>query len=249
MTLYKFVRIPDLIVDDSSITSVAARYKLKALRSDRQKAYTSNDIQNSLRWESVKLFYENSIPFVCSEFFFSAMLQDTEKSSYDTYKELQHYMLWSAMVVGEMMCCVLWVYDKTTIHYAHKLWEAMQLTNFLRDVKEDWLEFGRIYMPLEDLHTFSLSPRHIKEFCSTWIINENREKFMAYQIQRADWLYQEALEWLDRLPKSSRKAIYLSAKLYQQILRKIEYLHYNVFANSAKTKKRDKLLVLLKEIR
>ncbi len=67
------------------------------------------------------------------------------------------------------MCHIFGIHrdDHTTFHYAKKLGEAMQLTNFLRDVKEDWLEYGRLYMPEEWLHKFSLSYRHIKEFSTT----------------------------------------------------------------------------------
>lgn len=124
----------------------------------------------------------------------------------------------------------------------------MQMTNFLRDVKEDYVDFKRMYMPLEDLHRFSLSHRHIKEFCQTGIINDNREKFMAYQIHRCDALYHEALHGLQYLPKNCRKAIYMSAKLYQQILRRIEKLHYNVFSHSARTTKTEKFMVLTQHI-
>jgi phytoene/squalene synthetase len=67
---------------------------------------------------------------------------------------------------------------------------------------------------------------------------------MAFQIQRCDALYHEALHGLDFLPKETRKAIYLSAKLYQQILRRIEHLHYHVFDKSARTRKSEKFLVL-----
>ena len=67
---------------------------------------------------------------------------------------------------------------------------------------------------------------------------------MAYQIQRCDSLYKEALHGLEYLPKEARKAVYLSAKLYQQILRRIEHLHYNVFEYSARTRKSEKFMVL-----
>ena len=244
LTLYKFVRIPDLIVDNKNIWSEAAKEELEQMRQDRKLAYETKDSHHAVRWDSVSLFHENYIPFDLSESFWKAMLQDTEKKTYETHHELYEYMHWSAMVVWEMMCHVVWSLDQRAIPYAKKLGEAMQMTNFLRDVKEDWQDFWRIYMPVEDMHRFGTWYRHIKESCETGLINDNREKFMAFQIQRCDWLYKEALHGLEYLPKEVRKAIYLSAKLYQQILRRIEHLHYNVFEHSARTRKSEKFMVL-----
>jgi 15-cis-phytoene synthase len=246
--LYRFVRIPDLIVDDKDVWSDIAKTKLQQMREDRSDAYNNRSAQHPIRWNASLLFHKNHIPFRLSHEFWQSMLQDTEKKTYETYGELQEYMNGSAMVVGEMMCYALWEMNMDAIPYARKLGEAMQMTNFLRDVKEDRQDFWRIYMPLEDLHKFWLSPRHIKEFCITNKINENREKFMAYEIQRCDTLYDEALHGLKFLPKESKKAIYLSAKLYQQILRRIEHLHYNVFDRSARTTKSEKLMVLVSNI-
>lgn len=249
LTLYKFVRIPDLIVDNKNISSEAAKAELQQMRDERKIAYDEKDTNNKVRWDSVLLFQKNYIPFWLSESFWKVMIQDTEKNTYETYHELHEYMYGSAMVVWEMMCHVVWNLDQRAIPYAKKLGEAMQMTNFLRDVKEDWQDFWRIYMPVEDMHRFWLSARHIKDFCNTWVINDNREKFMAYEIQHCDWLYKEALHGLEYLPKDSRKAIYLSAKLYQQILRRIEHIKYNVFERSARTKKTEKFMVLAQHIR
>lgn len=70
------------------------------------------------------------------------MLADTEKNRYDTYAELQEYMYGSAMVVGEMMCYVVRTEDiQMALPYAKALGEAMQLTNFLRDIREDYKDF------------------------------------------------------------------------------------------------------------
>lgn len=53
------------------------------------------------------LFHKHYIPLSLSDAFWKAMIQDTEKNTYETYHELQEYMYGSAMAVGEMMCYVL----------------------------------------------------------------------------------------------------------------------------------------------
>lgn len=249
MTLYKFVRIPDLVVDDGTISLGEARTALDQLWNEWEEAYSAWDISHPVRWDSVEIFLRCHIPFSLSKDFRDAMIMDTEKQRYDTYEELQQYMYGSAMVVWEMMCYVVDNQEQQALPYARALGEAMQYTNFLRDVKEDIVELGRIYMPLKELQKYDISYDDIERYASTWIIDQKRENYMKAQIARADSLYNEAIEGVHYLPRDARKAIYLSAKLYQEILRKIERRWYNVFAYSAKTAKRDKLRILLTHIR
>ena len=99
MTLYKFVRIPDLVVDDANVTSSAARDALNDMRTDWEEAYNTGDLSHIVRGDSVELFRRCHIPFSLSRDFRDAMIMDTEKLRYDTYEELQQYMYGSAMVV------------------------------------------------------------------------------------------------------------------------------------------------------
>ncbi len=98
------------------------------------------------------------------------------------------------MVVGEMMCYVLGEHDDRALPYARTLGEAMQLTNFLRDVKEDYVDLGRIYMPLEDMKAFGLSHEDIERYMTTSEIDSSRREYMRFQISRADALYELALQ-------------------------------------------------------
>jgi phytoene synthase len=63
-------------------------------------------------------------------------------------------MYGSAAVIGLMMCQLMGKVDDVAIPYAHALGDAMQMTNFLRDIKEDYLELDRIYLPSDDLSVF-----------------------------------------------------------------------------------------------
>lgn len=174
------------------------------------------------------------------------MITDTHIMSYETYDELRTYMHGSAMVVGEMMCYVVGTQNiEAALPAAHALGEAMQLTNFLRDVREDWVDLQRIYMPNDDLGVYGLSDRHIKEFCQLGHGNENREAYCAYQIQRCDKLYQKAYNGIHHLPRSARMPVKLAGKLYQRILRRIETHHYNVFQGSMRTTSREKFRTVI----
>ena len=87
------------------------------------------------------------------------MIQDLTQTRYQTYDELKNYMWGSASVVGLMMSHVIGFNDMRALKYAPKLGYAMQLTNFLRDIDEDYQLRGRIYLPLDELARFDLDER------------------------------------------------------------------------------------------
>ena len=116
---------------------------------------------------------------------------------------------------------------------------ALQLTNILRDVKEDW-ENGRLYLPLEELRLFNLDESDI----ASGNIDHRWRAFMRFQIRRARQLYAEALPGVAMLGKSGRFAIAAAAELYRAILDDIESNDYDVFSRRAHTTKREKLMQL-----
>lgn len=239
--LYKFVRIPDQVVDTTEISSQEAQLRLQELFEQWKSVYEHQDFQDNQFGAIAKIFVHKGIPFERSEAFFQAMLADTTKKTYETYEELQHYMYGSAEVVGLMMCKIIGISSPLAYDYARKLGEAMQLSNFLRDVKEDWLEYGRIYLPLEDLHRFGLTHRNIKDYAQSEQITPAFAACMQLLIARADSLYQEALQGIQYLDSKGQKPVTLALKLYQLILRKIQKHHYNVFAASMRTTKLEKI--------
>jgi phytoene synthase len=125
------------------------------------------------------------------------------------------------------------------IPYAIKLGVALQLTNILRDVHEDWVN-GRLYLPREELHAFGLSEADI----DAGIIDDRWRAFMRFQINRARRLYAESLPGVAMLGKTGRFAIAASAELYQAILDDIEANDYDVFSRRAHTTGFQKLKML-----
>ena len=91
--------------------------------------------------------------------FMQSMKMDTHVSRYETYRDLEVYTYGSAAVVGLMMCRIAGVTDERATPHAEALGVAMQLSNFLRDMREDWRR-GRVYVPMEDLARFgyTISP-------------------------------------------------------------------------------------------
>ena len=250
--LYKFVRIPDEIVDVNindhehrSAHYQQANTQLKKLQIHRQTCYKTNKKNDPLFGPSIEIFIKYSIPTEYAHAFFEAMIMDTYLHRYPDYTTLQQYMHGSAEVVWLMMCHLIG-FDQEALPYARKLGEAMQLTNFLRDIKEDYLELGRIYMPANELAEYNLTHQDIINYCTgEATIDERFRNFMKTYCQRCHRLYAESLPWLRWLNKKWRKAVYLAAKLYEWIVSKIEQHNYNVFDTTMKTSKRHKIIILL----
>lgn len=113
----------------------------------------------------------------------------------------------------------------------------MQYTNFLRDVYEDLIEYGRIYMPIDRLNSHDLTPDDIHIFCKTKHIDDRRINFCRAEIDFCRALYTQAETAIPHLPIDAQFAVLLASKLYQGILDKIESIGYNQFAGSARTGK------------
>lgn len=248
--LYKFVRVPDQIVDGWwTIDQWSKWVEFEKLYHDRQQAYQSYNVLHPLFGQWIGLMSEYGIKPDLVDSFYQAMRDDLTVKRYETYTQLQWYMYGSAEVVWLMMCDLIW-YDKefeqVTLDGARKLGEAMQFTNFLRDVYEDYVDLDRIYMPSDDLIKFWLSHKDVIQFCETKQIDDRRVAFTKHMINRCDQLYDQANATIRYLNPSCQSAITLSSDLYREILRKIESIWYNQFAHSSRTTKRDKLKVITK---
>jgi phytoene synthase len=177
--------------------------------------------------------------------FLDAMEMDLDKARYADYAELEDYMRGSAAAVGLMMTSVMGLEpDEDTHRRACCLGNAMQLTNFIRDVAEDWRR-GRIYLPLEDLDRFKVSEKDIAERRFT---PEMRE-MIAFQIDRARALYAESDPGIERIPSPGRLPVRIARVLYSRILDRLEAQDLNIFAGRARTSLAEKAAVALREIR
>jgi phytoene synthase len=168
--LYAFVRVADDIVDNEH---EGQKEKLQAFIARTQNIFSSSPDENTTERDQIiipfaKLCKDKQIKQEWIESFLSAMKSDCEWKEYKTYTQLQEYMVGSAEVVGLMMCQIIGYppHDQEkTFYHARKLGEAMQYTNFLRDIKEDRVERQRIYIPQDRLTPFGLDQNDIKKYC------------------------------------------------------------------------------------
>jgi phytoene synthase len=163
---------------------------------------------------------------------------DLSKKRYATFDELKEYCFLVASSVG-LMCRQIFGYkNESTRDYAINLGIALQLTNILRDVKDD-ARRGRIYLPLEDLQHFGVSEDDI--FNSRY--TENFVNLMRFECNRACAYFDLARNALKDEDKHYFFAARIMWSIYAHLLRRIERSGYNVFDRRISLPKPLKLLI------
>jgi phytoene synthase len=166
---------------------------------------------------------------------------DLTVTRYATWEELRVYCYRVAGVVGLIMCRVFGLTDKSAEAQAVLMGEAMQLTNILRDVGEDFAR-GRIYLPGEDLVRFGVTEPDL----AAGLADDRFRALMAFEIERARQLYRDGAAGLTALPDDgSRFTAAAMGVIYSGILRAIERQSYDVFHKRARLSMPQKLLRLM----
>lgn len=252
--LYTFLRIPDEIVDENNGFGVSEKTEaLEIWKEDWKTAFETSHSRDKQLNRIALHFHTYEIPFDESEIFLNSMAKDIDTNRYQTYTDLKDYMYGSAGIVGVMMTRVIGLnrgdrYTKDenawkhAFQYAIVLGEAFQMTNFLRDIKEDIDERNKIYIPVENLIKFKVSEEDIKNH----VVNKEFISLMKFEIERARVLYRKAEEGINLLHPSCHKAIRIVLKIYEKIIDKIEKNNYDVFTKKIKINIFEKMLISYK---
>ena len=240
--LYGFARYADEIVDDlASSLSIAEKSALLKSWGDGVLADirrgTSNDHVGRALVDTVRRF---DIPITLFEAFLHSMTMDLSVTQYQTYDDLMEYVYGSAAVIGLQMVPILGATDPAAFAAAEKLGIAFQLANFIRDVSED-LDRGRIYLPLDELAAAGVTP----EMLMAKKLTPEIQAALAFQIERVRRLQREATPGIKLLDHASQPCIDAASELYCGIVDEVEKIHFEIFAQRAKTSTWRRLKVAL----
>ena len=241
-TYYEFVRLPDEIVDEMAGADRTA--KLNAWI-DAWQTIVEKDVDSPYAplqaFKSVMQQYH--IPAQYSFDFLKSMQDDLTISRYATYADLESYMYGSAVVVGYTMSHIIG-FTEGALPYAKALGEAFQMTNFLRDVKEDYDARGRIYIPQEDMQRFGVT----EEMIAKGLCTPEWQALMRFEVARTRALYEKGVAGISYLDPQGRKAVYAAVLIYDDILNTIERNNYDVFTRRAVVSPFRKTVLLWKAI-
>ncbi len=170
----------------------------------------------------------------------SGMEMDLVKTRYANFAELELYCYRVAGTVGLMMAPVLGIRDERALEPAAELGKAMQLTNILRDVAEDFGR-GRIYLPADELSAFGVSEEQLR----VGLVDDRFAALMRFQVARARAQYERGATGVPFLTGfGSQRMVRLMGALYSGILGAIERQGYDVFCSRAHVPLASKLLSL-----
>lgn len=230
--VYAFARIPDEIVDDPGNSTRAERVaQLEDWRQQWLQSMEEGCSSDPVMAAIVYTFTKYEIPIDVGEAFLRSMFMDEDKKSYANYAELEDYMYGSAGVIGLMVTRIVGFSSEAAFPYAIKLGYAFQLTNFLRDIREDLDQLGRVYMPEDELAKFGLEPTDLRR----QVFDERFVNFMKFQIERNKQIYKDAFPGIKMLDWRGRLAVKISYVLYKAILGEIERAEYNVYRGRVRT--------------
>ncbi len=209
--LYAFCREVDDVVDECSDASVT-RTTLTWWRMQVADIYDGKP-QHPVAQALVPIVKQFNMAQEHLQEIIDGMEMDLDMPRYPDFKSLQLYCYRVASVVGLLAAEIFGYTDRQTQKYAHDLGIAFQLTNIIRDVGED-ARRGRIYIPMDELKQFDVPASDILNANET----EDFQKLMAFQIERAQRYYQQALAQLPAVDRKSQRTGLIMAAIYRATL-------------------------------
>ncbi len=240
--LYAFCRAVDDVADEDSIPTEKRRIQLAEWRADIRRACENKKPEFILNQEFAPIIQQFKLPFALFDELIQGCEMDLEKLRYENYDELELYCHRVASVVG-LLSIEIFGYRNPACHdYAIHLGKALQLTNILRDVKNDAAR-GRIYLPQSELKKFNVTDAEI--LGSNY--SENYFQLARSVAARARHFYALAQKTLPAEDRRAMVAAELMGLVYWQLLLKLERGRFNVFGSTPlKLTKPHKLALILK---
>jgi phytoene synthase len=249
--VYAFMRRADDISDDESLPVTKRREVMSqwlgAWRDARQSGVSDDPVFVALN-DTQKKF---AIPDALLEDLVRGTTMDLEPrtqaenelQTFATFDELYRYCYLVASVVG-LVCIRIFGYtDPRAEKLAEETGVAFQLTNILRDVKED-VERGRIYLPLDMLHEFGVSIDRVKMLAGGAAMETNERAMLRFFGTRAEEYYASANRLLPLIDADSRAALWVLVTIYHGLLLKISKANCDVFAQRTSVSTSAKLMIL-----
>jgi len=234
--LYAFFRIADEVVDRTDGPGPQQqRRRLEAMRA----AALGEDVDQTRLTDDERavldafhsLAERKGIADDEVEVFVDAMLQDIETARYPEFEDLEAYMRGSSVAVANMMMAAMEMPDEDRERaqpHAAALAEAFQLTNFLRDVREDIHDYGRVYLPRETLDRYGVTESDLAEANVT----DGFVAAMRTELQRTERLYREGVAGIRLLPEDCQFGVLLAAVFYAEHHRLIRARDYDVLTET-----------------
>lgn len=181
------------------------------------------------------------IPAQCLYGMIEGVSSDLDPRPFETFDQLYRYCYLVASVVGIATIHVFGFSDPRAPQLAERCGIAFQLTNILRDVREDALN-GRIYLPREDMERFSVTAGML----SAPAVCPELRRLLAFEAARARGYYEEARPLIGMVEPDSRRALWALIEIYRRLLERIEQRGYDVLGARVRLSALEKTSIALR---
>lgn len=244
--LYALMRVGDDRVDVSFDGFASPLAAIDDWESTYWHAFERGDSADPVMRAYLDTAVKFNIPKETMAAYFRAMKEDLSITRFGTFNDLVHYMEGSAIPVGRAMTHILGVRRDYMIEDAlpgaDSLAIAMQLSNFWRDIGEDWM-IGRVYLPQEDLELFGYSENDLAANRITPAFID----LLEYEFERTERYYLQARKSV-KLLATGRWGVMSALEIYRAILANIRGNRYDVFSRKARTSALQKTGLVIKSI-
>jgi len=246
--LYAFMRLVDDVADQDN--DLAAKQRgLAKWRASLDEAVNANGRANTSAPSDaaevlpalVDTMRRYNMPARYLHDLVSGAEMDLTVKCYPTFDRLREYCYRVAGTVGLTCTHVFGFRDARALDLAEKLGLAFQLTNIIRDVRDDYA-MGRVYLPDEDLAQYNVKPEDFARREATLGVRE----LLRFEAQRAWQCYEEGAALLTLIEPESRAALWLLVRTYGALLARIEALDFAVFGERVRLSKAEKLVFIAK---
>jgi len=241
--LYAVLRVGDDRVDVQHTGFDSARAAIEDWQTSYWRAFETGDSPHPVLRAYLHTAQQFGIAPDLLTSYFRAMLDDLTVARYPTFADLLHYMDGSAIPVGRAMTHILGTTTPSisaAYPAADALSIAMQLSNFWRDIGEDWAR-GRVYIPQEDLARFGVS----EDDLSAGRVSERLIALLEFEFARTEQYYEQARRGIALLA-SGRIGVMSALEIYRAIMDGIRRNDYDVFTRRAGTSRLQKIGLVLR---
>ncbi len=240
--IYAFMRHCDDLSDNPTTTDTAKLQQSIALwRLELDRALHGNFGSDPIWPAFVNTVRRYSIPHRFFHEMIDGVASDIEPRQMRTFEELYHYCYQVASVVGLTIVHIFGFHSVKALLLAEKCGVAFQLTNILRDVRED-AEAGRVYLPADDLNRFGVNVAQLR----TGKEDEHFRELMRFEAARARACYDESAPLIDLIEAKSRRSLWALREIYLRLLSKIEKADYAVLTRRINVSTHTKIALLLR---
>lgn len=239
--LYAFMRVSDDIGDDATLPLETRRARLAQWHEDLRLAFDGRRFHHPLYPALMEMVARRSVPSRHLYEVLEGIESDLAPQRFATFDDLNRYCYHVAGAVG--LCCIhIWgFHDPQAIPLAIDCGTAFQLTNILRDLKED-AAMGRVYLPQDDLARFGYTE-------SDLAASKHDDRFVAlmqHEVARARQFYTRAAHLLPLVDPPGRPVLSAMLRIYGGILDEIERRRYDVFSSRVRLPRWKKLWMTLR---